>query len=153
MAFKLDNVNDVTHSAIAASFAAEYAAAKRGDFRASGPTKRDEQAAERFAARYSVKTTRKGFAGSGTDVYTDALGNAFEVDRSPNGRTFHGTTHHVECVRIARPAADVKHLRREGDDDMFAACDGKPVTRFTGTFLGYHVTCPACRAIAAKEGR
>jgi hypothetical protein len=93
---KLDKVNIVKVGPGTEKFAKEYVAAMKGDFRDGGPTPADEKAADKFYANYTNKTTRKGFAGSGTVEYTNkATKETFVVDKSPNGKGFHGTDHTI----------------------------------------------------------
>ena len=83
------------------AFAKAYLAGNRGDFRPGlGNTARDDAAAEKFYARYGMgKSVRSGFAGSGESHYTDSVtGHVFSVNRTPNGRTFYGTSHYIEVV-------------------------------------------------------
>jgi hypothetical protein len=48
---------------------------------------------------YETKQTRSGFAGSGATVYTHKpTGNKFEVDKSPNGKTFYGSDHSIRFM-------------------------------------------------------
>jgi hypothetical protein len=95
-AMKLDKVNFIKPGRGAEAFAKEYKAAMMGEFRDSGPTPADDKASEKFWTKYADKTTRKGFAGSGTVEYTNkATKETFIVDRSPNGKGFHGTDHTI----------------------------------------------------------
>ena len=83
------------------AFAKAYLAGNRGDFREGlQHSDRDAAASEKFYARYGMgKTVRSGFAGSGESHYTDATtGRVFSVNRTPNGRTFYGTSHYIEVV-------------------------------------------------------
>lgn len=91
---KLDKVNIVKPAPGTEKFAKEYTAAMKGDFRDDGPTPADEKAADKFYTNYTEKVTRKGFAGGGTKEYTSkSTKETFIVDKSPNGKGFHGTDH------------------------------------------------------------
>lgn len=97
----LSKVHHVWHSddSDAKTFAKHYVAAMKGDHRETGPTEKDEKAADDFYNRYDYKHTHSGFAGSGTTIYTDKeTGHHWKVDRSPNGKTFYGTDHIINKV-------------------------------------------------------
>ena len=57
------------------------------------------KAAEDFYNRYDQKTVRVGFAGGGQNQYIDKTsGHIWEVDKTPNGKTFYGTDHNIKYV-------------------------------------------------------
>jgi hypothetical protein len=98
-AMKLDKVNLVHHdgNADSAKFAREYVKAHKGAYSSNGSSSEDEAANEKFHDDYDYKHTRDGFAGGGTTVYKHKkTGMKFEVDRSPNGKTFYGTDHVIK---------------------------------------------------------
>jgi hypothetical protein len=80
----------------AEQFAKHYRAGMMGQYRAGGPTEKDDTNSEKFHTLYSSNDTRSGFAGSGTTEYTNnRTGETFVVDRNPNGKGFHGTDHYI----------------------------------------------------------
>jgi len=97
---RLNKDNQVlAHSDRSAKFAQLYIKAMRGDYRQSGPTYLDQRNAERFSTVWTSQQTRRGFAGSGTTIYTNRnTGEQFEVDRTPSGTGFYGTTHTIREI-------------------------------------------------------
>jgi len=95
--FRIDKENIVIpEEEGAVKFARQYTAAMKGDHRDGGPRDIDERNREKFHALYDDEITRSGFAGSGTVKYTNKkTGEAFVVDKTPNGKGFHGTDHMV----------------------------------------------------------
>lgn len=105
----LSKVHQVWHSddKDAKTFAKHYVAAMKGDHRETGPTDKDERAADDFYNRYDYKHTRHGFAGSGTTIYKDKeTGHHWKVNRSPNGKTFYGTDHVINKVNSLEEEAE-----------------------------------------------
>lgn len=99
-AFNLDKHNQVHYHGDTAEFAKHYVKGHKGAYSSSNPTAKHEKDAEEFHNTYGVEHTRKGFAGSGTSVYTHKqTGAKFEVDRTPNGNGFHGTDHTIRKVK------------------------------------------------------
>jgi hypothetical protein len=86
------NADDADAGAVA--FAKAYLKGYRGDHRPGGPTGRDERDAEAFHTVWTGKNVRHGFAGSGTVEFTNGA-ETFTVERTPNGKTFYGTTHSI----------------------------------------------------------
>lgn len=99
---KLDKVNIVHYDASnsdATKFANDYVKGQIGDYREGGPKGADEANSEKFWMEYDIQSTRRGFAGSGTTLYTNKkTGKRFEVNRAPNGKGFHGTDHIVTVL-------------------------------------------------------
>lgn len=95
-ALTLDKDNKVHHDASSAQFAKDYVKGHKGNYASTNPTPQHDQDAEKFHGTYDVQHTRKGFAGSGTSIYTHkTTGEKFEVDRTPSGKGFYGTNHSV----------------------------------------------------------
>lgn len=116
-AMKLDKVNIIHHADHPEhkAFAKAYRDAHIGDYRQGGPTEKDEKASEKFHTEYDRKTTRTGFGGSGTAIYTHKkTGKKFEVDSTPNGKGFHGTDHHVRSVREGTELEEAKRTLKTG---------------------------------------
>lgn len=111
--FNLDKVTPVTFSAddtAAKEFARIYTLGNRGDHRQGGPNATDERNSEKFWGMFDVESLRGGFAGSGESRYTNRkTGEKFVVDRSPNGKTFYGTDHHVsvEAAEVTEAVAKI----------------------------------------------
>ena len=95
---KLDKVNIVHHydHPDSKAFAREYVNANKPDYMTTNPSDKDLDKQNDFYEKYSRETTRTGFAGSGTHVYRNRkTGQAFKVDKHPNGKTFYGTDHMI----------------------------------------------------------
>lgn len=97
----LNNVNHVYHDGHPDSdkFAGEYTKAHKGDY-SNSPTEKHDKDSEQFYSNYHPETLHSGFAGSGTTLYTHkSSGKKFKVVKTPNGKTFYGTDHHISRVQ------------------------------------------------------
>ena len=84
------------HAAAEKEFAKHYAKGKKGDYADGGPTKKHEKDSEFFHNNYEKIGGKSGFAGSGTSIYKHKkTGDKFAVNRSANGKGFHGTDHYI----------------------------------------------------------
>lgn len=128
---KLDKINIVYYDASssdAAKFANDYVKGQIGDYREGGPKGADEANSEKFWMEYDIQSTRRGFAGSGTTVYTNKkTGKRFEVNRVPNGKGFHGTDHHVKALSISE--SNNVRIPAKGGKLGFENGRGEPLAR------------------------
>jgi hypothetical protein len=135
--FNLDKVTPVTFSAddtAAKEFARIYTLGNRGDHRQGGPNATDERNSEKFWGMFDVESLRGGFAGSGESRYTNRkTGEKFVVDRSPNGKTFYGTDHHVsvEAAEVTEAVAKI-------------ACTKCDAVSTAAAWKKNNGTCPKC---------
>ena len=84
----------------AEKFAKEYVRANKADYTSVSPTAKDEANSEKFHNQYTIASKRSGFGGSGTTHYTHkTTGEVYEVDRTPNGKGFYGTDHHISKIK------------------------------------------------------
>lgn len=98
--FNLNKDNRVDHCPHSAEFAKHYVKAHKGNYRSGGSHPNDEKHSDSFHSTYDSHSTRHGFAGSGTTVYTHKkTGEKFEVDRTPSGGSFYGTHHRVRKLQ------------------------------------------------------
>lgn len=155
-AMKLDKVNLVHHdgNADSAKFAREYVKAHKGAYSSNGSSSEDEAANEKFHDDYDYKHTRDGFAGGGTTVYKHKkTGMKFEVDRSPNGKTFYGTDHVIKKLHESAGQIDEisKKLAKSYLDKSAAEREENPKysnrEKFRGRMIG------GARADAKLKGR
>ena len=97
---KLNKDNVVHHTPDSEKFAKEYVRANKADYTSVSPTAKDEANSEKFHNQYTIASKRSGFGGSGTTHYTHkTTGEVYEVDRTPNGKGFHGTDHHISKIK------------------------------------------------------
>ena len=98
---RIGKVGDTTVYADAASVdvAKAYIKSRRGGAKVGGPSAADDKAAAAFKDRYTVVTTRSGFVGSGSWIWTDTVtGDRYDADARPSGRNFWGTDLWVRMV-------------------------------------------------------
>lgn len=95
-AMSLDKVNKVHADTGAEGFAKDYVKGNKGDYTDGGPTEKHQKDSEKFHNTYKRIGGKSGFAGSGHDIYQhNTTGEKFRVDRTANGKGFHGTDHMV----------------------------------------------------------
>jgi hypothetical protein len=98
-AMSLDKVNKVHADSGAEGFAKDYVKGNKGDYVDGGPTEKHQKDSEKFHNTYKRVGGKSGFAGSGHDIYQhNTTGEKFRVDRSANGKGFHGTDHVVSKI-------------------------------------------------------
>jgi hypothetical protein len=98
-AMKLDRVNIVHHDSASEKFAKEYVKGHKGNYAPGGPSEKHEKDSEKFHTTYKRVDGKSGFAGSGHDIYQhNTTGEKFHVERSPNGKGFYGTDHHIRKI-------------------------------------------------------
>ena len=99
-AMSLDKVNKVHADSGAEGFAKDYVKGNKGDYVDGGPTEKHQKDSEKFHNTYKRVGGKSGFAGSGHDIYQhNTTGEKFRVDRSANGKGFHGTDHVVSKLQ------------------------------------------------------
>jgi hypothetical protein len=98
-AMSLDKVNKVHAESGAEGFAKDYVKGNKGDYISGGPTEKHEKDSEKFHTTYKRVGGKSGFGGSGHDIYQhNTTGEKFRIDRTPNGKGFHGTDHAVSKI-------------------------------------------------------
>jgi hypothetical protein len=98
-AMSLDKVNKVHADSGAEGFAKDYVKGNKGDYVDGGPTEKHQKDSEKFHNTYKRVGGKSGFAGSGHDIYQhNTTGEKFRVDRTANGKGFHGTDHVVSKI-------------------------------------------------------
>jgi hypothetical protein len=99
-AMSLDKVNKVHAGSGAEGFAKDYVKGQKGDYTSGGPTEKHEKDSEKFHNTYKRVGGKSGFGGSGHDIYQhNTTGEKFRVDRTANGKGFHGTDHMVSKLQ------------------------------------------------------
>jgi hypothetical protein len=95
----LDKVNKVHAESGTEGFAKDYVKGNKGDYTSGGPTEKHEKDSEKFHTTYKRVGGKSGFGGSGHDIYQhNTTGEKFRIDRTPNGKGFHGTDHAVSKI-------------------------------------------------------
>lgn len=132
--FNLDKVNPVFFDADAKAFARMYALGNKGDHREGGPTPADTRNSDKFWEIFDKESIRSGFAGSGTTRYINRkTGEKFIIDVTPNGKTFHGSDHHVS-IEAAEVTEAVEKI----------ACIECDAVSTAAAWKKNNGTCPKC---------